>query len=88
MLTRITRSTATLRATLQHYNTATLRTKSFVESRGCPTGPLDRYHRIPPPAHAIVVHIGKYVSSEFMVQIKQKGVYGVEVPPPRSFVGG
>jgi len=40
------------------------------------------------PAQPIVVHIGMYVSSELMVQIKQKSVYGVEIPPPRSFLGG
>jgi len=33
-------------------------------------------------------YIGKCVSSELMVQIKQKRVYGVENPPPRSFLGG
>ena len=36
----------------------------------------------------IVVQIGKYVSSESMVQLKQKGVYGVEIPPQRSFLDG
>jgi len=44
--------------------------------------------RISTPAHLLVVQIGKCVSSDFMVQIKQKGVYRVENSPPRSFVGG
>jgi len=42
--------------------------------------------QISTPAHSIMVHIGN-VSSELMVQIKQKGVYEVENPPP-SFLGG
>ena len=29
-----------------------------------------------------------HVSSELIVQIKQKGVYGIETPLPRSFSGG
>jgi len=29
-----------------------------------------------------------HVSSELMIQIRQKGVYGVENPLPRSFLGG
>ena len=29
-----------------------------------------------------------HVSSDLMVQIKQKGVYGVETPLPRRFLGG
>ena len=29
-----------------------------------------------------------HFSSELIVQIKQKGVYGVENPLPRSFLGG
>jgi len=43
--------------------------------------------QISTPAHSIMVHIGN-VSSELMVQIKQKGVYEVETPPPTSFLGG
>jgi len=34
------------------------------------------------------VIIRKYFSSELMVQIKQKGVYGVETLLPRNFLGG
>ena len=39
------------------------------------------------PAHSMVVRIGKYVSSESMVQIEPKTVTGVENPHPRSFLG-
>jgi len=42
------------------------------------------------PGSLLVVRIGKYVSSEIMsvVQIKPKGVYGVENTLRRSFLGG
>jgi len=40
--------------------------------------------RISTLAHSVVVQIGKYVCSEFMVQIKRKGVYGVEDPRAKA----
>jgi len=52
------------------------------------SNPSTGNQRISTPAHSIVVHIGKYVSSELMIHIKQKGVYGVDNPPPTCFLGG
>ena len=68
-----------------------LRTKSFFEnSQSHPSTELELdafdAQQISTPAHSIMVQIGN-VSSELMVQIKQKGVYEVENPPP-SFLGG
>jgi len=51
--------------------------------------PSTENQRMSTPAHSILVRIGLSVSSESMVHIKpQKGVYGVENPPSRRFLGG
>jgi len=44
--------------------------------------------RISTLAHIFVFQIRKYISSEWMVYIKQKGAYGVETPPRRTFCSG
>jgi len=38
------------------------------------------------PGSLKVVQISKYVPSELIIHIKPKGVYGVETPPPKSFL--
>jgi len=43
--------------------------------------------RISTPAHVLVPQIGKYMSSESMVQIKETDMYGVETQVTRSFLG-
>jgi len=62
------------------------RTKSFLESSGCRTRPLKPADIN--PSSLKWVKIRKKFSSELMVQIKQKSVYGVENPRPNSFLGG
>ena len=52
------------------------------------SNPSTENQRISTPAHTLVVHTAKYVRSEMLIQIKLEGVYGVENPPPRSFLGG
>ena len=44
--------------------------------------------RISTPANSILVQISKYVSSDLMIQIKEKGVYGVNTPPQKRFLDG
>jgi len=52
------------------------------------SNPPTENQRISTPAHSNGWKWEIHVSSELMVQIKQKGVYGVENPLPRSFLGG
>ena len=52
------------------------------------SNPSTENQRISTPAHSNGYKSEMHVSSELMVQIKQKGVYGVETLLPRSFLGG
>jgi len=52
------------------------------------SNPSTENQRISTPAHSNGYKWEMHVSSELMVQIKQKGIYGVENPLPRSFLGG
>jgi len=52
------------------------------------SNPPTENQRISTPAHSNGWKWEIHVSSELMVQIKQKGVYGVENPLPRCFLGG
>jgi len=49
--------------------------------------PSTGYQRISTLAHSLVYKL-KDVGSEWTIRIKQKGVYRVENPPPRSLLGG
>jgi len=59
------------------------RTKSFLESQRV-SNPSTENQWISTPAHSNGYEWEMHVSSELMVQIKQKGVYGSENPLPRS----
>jgi len=66
--------------------TCTFRTESLLESSG-----VEPVHWKPAdinPGSLKWVKIKMHFSSELIVQIKQKKVYGVETPLPRSFLGG
>jgi len=48
------------------------------------SNPSTGNQRISTLAYSMVAQIGKYISSDLMIQINQTGVYGVEIPPPSS----
>jgi hypothetical protein len=52
------------------------------------SNPYTENQRISTPAHSNGYKWDMHVSAELRVQIKHKGVYGVENPLPRSFLGG
>ena len=68
------------------YECCTYRTKSFLESSGCRTRPLKTRGYQPRLTQMGENH--KVLQFQLMVQIKQKGVWGVENLLPRSFLGG
>ena len=79
------------------HDSCTSRTKSFIESIGCRTRPLERVGidsglliiiRNRPWFTFYWYKSEMRVRSELMVQINQRGGTGVETPPPRRFVGG